>query len=121
MRLMFSSWPKFLVILLVASLQCFAPLIHAHTNSTPHDHVIHVHSDATSASAAIDVVDVDHQHGEAIGVAKEYKRDYSLLLFAAALLAAMWALPATRLVIRVFYQRYSLPPRRHSPPSPQAP
>lgn len=117
---MVQPWPKLLVILLVASLQFFAPLIHAHTKSVPNDHAPHIHSDATGVSSAIDVVDVDHDHGQAIGVAKEYKRDYTLLLFVALLVATL--LISLRRVWTPHFRRiYAPPARRFARPCPQAP
>lgn len=116
---MFKSWPKFLVILLVASLQCVAPLIHAHTNSAA-DHHEYSHSEG-SAPALHPVLGEDHQHGETIGVAKEYKRDYTLVFFATATLLST---PLPFQAISPAPDRVQpLPPpvNRHTRPSPQAP
>ena len=118
---MFHSWPKFLVVVLVASLQCFAPLIHAHTNSAPDNHTIHTHGEEASATANIEVLDVDQHHGQTIGVAKEYKRDYTLPLFDAVVLASAILLPATVSLSPDLWRSYAPPGIRFIRPSPQAP
>ena len=118
---MFSSWPKFLVVLLVASLQCVAPLIHAHTNGVPGTHDIHSHGEETGAAANIQVLDVDQHHGQAIGVAKEYKRDYTLTFFDAVDLTPSLSLPQTVSLAPDLWRSYASPGIRFIRPSPQAP
>lgn len=118
---MFNSWQKFLVVVLVAGLQCFAPLIHAHTNGVPGDHDIHSHDKETSAAASVQVLDADHHHGQAIGVVKEYKRDYTLQFFDAAVLAPYTIRPQTVSLAPDLWHSYTPPGIRFTRPSPQAP
>ncbi len=118
---MFNSWSKFLVVLLVASLQCAAPLIHAHTNGVPGNHDIHSHDKETSVAVSVQVLDADHHHGQAIGVAKEYKRDYTLPFFDVAVLAPPISLPQTVSLAPDLWRSFAEPGIRFTRPSPQAP
>lgn len=118
---MSTSWSKFLVILLVASLQCFAPLIHAHTNAAPGSHDIHTHGEETGAAASVQALDADHHHGQAIGVAKEYKRDFTLPFFDAAVLIPAISFPQTVSLAPDSWRSFASPGIRFTRPSPQAP
>ncbi|MBT9613524.1 MAG: hypothetical protein IV108_09710 [Burkholderiales bacterium] len=121
MSRMFHSWPKFLVVVLVAGLQCFAPLIHAHTNGVPGDHDIHAHGEETGAAASVQALDVDHHHGQAIGVAKEYKRDYTLPLSGVAVLAPGFTFPQAPSLASDTWRSFAAPGVRFTRPSAQAP
>ena len=118
---MFTSWPKFLVVMLVASLQCFAPLLHAHTNGVPGNHDIHTHGEETSTAASVQVLDADHHHGQAIGVAKEFKRDYTLPFFDAAVLVPALSLPQTVSLAPDSWRSFAAPGIRFTRPAAQAP
>ena len=122
---MSSSWLKFLVVLLVASLQCFAPLIHAHTHGVPANHDIHMHGDEAGmivdGAPSFHVVGAEQHHGPAIGVAKEFKRDYTLPSFDVPALGRLVALPHTAAFIPDFRRSFSAPGIRFTRPSAQAP
>ena len=118
---MLNSWPKFLVVLLVVALQCAAPLIHAHTNGAPGNHDIHSHGEETGAAASVQALDADHHHGQAIGVAKEYKRDYTLPFFDAAVSAPAISLPLTVSLAPDSWRSFVAPGIRFTRPSAQAP
>lgn len=118
---MLNFYPKFLLVLLVASLQCVAPLIHAHTNAAPGNHDIHTHGEETSAAASIQALDADHHHSQAIGVAKEYKRDYTLPFFDAAVLIPAISFSQTISRAPDSWRSYTSPGIRFTRPSPQAP
>ncbi|MDP1680368.1 MAG: hypothetical protein Q8L39_01145 [Burkholderiales bacterium] len=118
---MFNSWPKFLVVVLVASLQCVAPLIHAHTNGVPGHHDTHMLDEEKGAVASVQALDVDHHHGQSIGVAKEYKRDSTLLFFDAAVLAPSISLPQTVSLAPDLWRSFAAPGIRFTRPSAQAP
>jgi len=118
---MLNSWPKFLVVLLVATLQCVAPLIHAHTNGVPGNHDIHTHGEEASAVPSVQALEVDQHHGQAIGVAKEYKRDYTLPFFDAAVSAPAISLPQTVSLAPDSWRSFAAPGIRFTRPSPQAP
>lgn len=92
---MFPSRLKFLVVALVALLQCFAPLIHGHANAHELDGVshVHLHGDVVEVieqvPGATPAVDKAHDHTPAIGVAKEFKRDgFFTLLIQAVLIGS---------------------------------
>ena len=121
MRSMLNAWPKFLVVVLVASLQCFAPLIHAHTNGVPSDHDIHTHGEETGAVPSVQALDVDQHHGQAIGVAKEFKRDYTLPFFDAAVLVPAISLPQAVSLAPDLLHSFAAPYTRFTRPSAQAP
>ena len=118
---MFNSWPKFLVVALVVGLQCFAPLIHAHTHEheSPDSHDIHMH--AVEMGASVQALDVEQQPGSAIGVAKEYKRDYTLPLFDVAVLAPPISLPQTVSLAPDSWRSFAASGIRFTRPSAQAP
>lgn len=118
---MLNSWPKLLVVVLVASLQCFAPLIHAHTNGVPGHHDTHLHDEGTGVLASVQALDMDHHHGQAIGVAKEYKRDYTLLFVDAAVLAVYIPLPQTVSLAPDTWRSFAAPGVRFTRPAAQAP
>jgi len=119
------SWLKFLVVLLVASLQCVAPLIHAHTHEAPTGHDIHMHGDETGMVAdgapSLHVVGAEQHHGPTIGVAKEYKRDYTLPFFDVSALGQLLALPYPVAFVSDFRRSFSAPGIRFTRPSAQAP
>ena len=125
MHAMLNSWSKFLVLTLVACLQCFAPLIHAHTHGVPASHDIHFHGDETGFVAGpvsnVQVIGVAQQHGPAIGVAKEYKRGYMLPSFDVSALGRLVALPHTVLFVPDFRRAFFAPGIRFTRPSAQAP
>ena len=125
MGTMFNSWSKFLVVTLIAGLQCFAPLIHAHTRGVPADHDIHFHGDETGVVAGaapdVQVIGVAQQHGPAIGVAKEYKRDNTLPSFDTPLLSRFVALPQTFSLHPDVWRLFLAPGVRFTRPSAQAP
>jgi ABC-type nickel/cobalt efflux system permease component RcnA len=118
---MLNTWPKFLVLVLVACLQCVSPLIHAHTNDVPGHHDTHMIDAEKDVVANVQALDVDHHHGQSIGVAKEHKRDYALLSFDAAILSREISLPQPVSLapdlLRSFATRYT----RFTRPSAQAP
>jgi hypothetical protein len=118
---MLNSWPKFLVVVLVACLQCVAPLIHAHTSGVPGHHDTHTHGEETSAAASVQALDVDHHHGQSIGVAKEYKRDYTLLFFDAAVSAVYTPLPQTVSLAPDLLRSFAASYTRFARPAAQAP
>lgn len=122
---MSSSWLKFHVVLLVASLQCFAPLIHAHTHGTPAGHDIHMYGEETGVVAdgvpSLHVVSAEQHHGPAIGVAKEYKHDHTLPFFDVFDLGQLLAFPHTVAFVSDFRRSFSAPRIRFTRPSPQAP
>lgn len=115
------SWPKFLVVVLIASLQCVAPLIHAHTNGAS-DHSVHTHAEEAGAAPILLLLDEDHhQHGQAIGVAKEYKRDYTLILFDATVLTASAPLAQIVSLAPDLWRSFAAPDIRYTRPTAQAP
>lgn len=124
---MFNAWPKFLVVALVAGLQCFAPVIHAHAHEheSPANHDIHFHGDETGVVAGaapdVQVIGVARQHGPAIGVAKEYKRDNTLPSFDTPLPARFVALPQTFSPHPDAWRFFLAPGVRFTRPSAQAP
>lgn len=75
---------KFLVVVFVALLQCFAPLIHAHAHAheVPGNYHVHFHApelDAASEPSATPEATVPDSTSAAIGVSQEFKRDFFLL------------------------------------------
>jgi hypothetical protein len=76
---------KFLVVALVALLQCFAPLIHAHAHAheVPGNYHVHFHAPELDAGAsepsATPEATVPDSTSAAIGVSQEFKRDFVLL------------------------------------------
>lgn len=118
---MLNSWQKFLVVVLVATLQCVSPLIHAHADIVPGNHDIHLHNDETYAVPSVQAFDADHRHGQTIGVAKEYKRDYTLPFFDAAVLARSAIRSQAVSFAPASWQAHTPPGIRYTRPSPQAP
>ncbi|MBI5751515.1 MAG: hypothetical protein HZA59_05145 [Hydrogenophilales bacterium] len=118
---MLNSWPKFLLVLLVASLQCVSPLIHAHTNDVPGHHDAHMIEAEMDVVAQVQALDADHHHGQSIGVAKEYKRDYTLLSFEAAVLSHKISLPQPVSLAPDLLRSFATRHTRFTRPSAQAP
>lgn len=92
---------KLLVVMLVALLQCFVPLLHAHahTQAYAHQHVDgvdHVHVNGVllesdqADSHAMPEMKAPHDHPQAIGMSEEFKRDgFGALLLQAALVTCL--------------------------------
>ncbi len=83
---MLSRLKNIYLIVLLAMLQCFAPLLHAHTMGMSHVSGVHAHFDHDmldlgAAEAGKPEVKITKSEFPAIGVAQEYKKEY--VLFAA--------------------------------------
>jgi len=117
---------KFLVVALVALLQCALPLIHAHAHETPGTHHVHIHGDelgaAVPAPAATPEIKVPATASPAIGVSQEFKRDTSLLPVIGFLVAVFLAAAFIgRTVLFPRKQRAALAAPLHSRPPATAP
>lgn len=120
----------FVLIVLLALLQCFAPLLHAHTLGGGHDGGVHLYDVAELHSGGFDSgnTPVFSAHGDespAIGMAQEYRQDGAMLLFDVAQPVLLQSPPlASRQESFPFHTHYAAPPgvsSGHFIPFPQAP
>lgn len=78
---MLHHWKNIYLIALLAFLQCFAPLLHAHTLGMQHTNGVHVHFDhdlleVDEAEAGKPSLQIAKTELPAIGMVQEYKKDY---------------------------------------------
>ena len=107
---------SFVLIILLTLLQCFAPLLHAHTLGVGQGGGVHLYEVAEFHSASFDAAHshVLSAHGDespAIGMAQEYRQDSAMLLSEAAQpLLVQFPQVSSR------YERCLLNPHGASPP-----
>ena len=83
---MSTSRNKFVLLLLLALLQCFAPLLHAHTHAHTHglSEASGVHIDGVDEMFAADsgtpVLTAERENSPAIAMAQEYRQDSTIAL-----------------------------------------
>lgn len=80
---------RFVLLILLTLLQCFAPLLHAHAFGVGHSGGVHLFDAAERHSAGLDaahtqVLSVYGDESPAIGMAQEYRQDSAMLLSDAA-------------------------------------
>lgn len=78
---MSSRFKNIYLIVLLAFLQCFAPLLHAHALDTSHADGVHFHfdhdmSEHDGAETGKPALKIAHTEFPVIGMAQEYKQDY---------------------------------------------
>ena len=78
---MLSNWKNIYLVVLLAFLQCFAPLLHAHTLGMSNVSGVHFHFDNDmlehdDAKAGKPALKIAKMEFPAIGMAQEYKKDY---------------------------------------------
>jgi len=76
------NWKHAWAVLLLAFLQCFAPLLHAHPGGDSASHGVHLHGEMAqqahaSGGAVLSLSHLDHDDAS-IGVAQEFKHDYAI-------------------------------------------
>ena len=118
---MVNVWSKFLLVALLACLQCVAPLIHAHTNGLQDHHDTYITVQETDDAAYAHAFEADHDHGQAIGVAKEFKRDYILPFFDVARFSVYAPPPQIVLLAPDLWRSVTVPFPRFTRPPARAP
>jgi len=82
---MLSHWKNIYLVMLLAFLQCFAPLLHAHALGMSHASGVHFHFDNDmlehdDAEAGKPALKIAKTEFPAIGMAQEYKKDPVLFI-----------------------------------------
>ena len=77
-----NSWKQSLAVLLLAFLQCFAPLLHAHPGGDSASHGVHFHGEMAAhgqaTGGAVGSLSQSADDEAAIGVAQEFRHDYAI-------------------------------------------
>ena len=82
---MIKNWKNLSWVVLLAWLQCFAPLLHAHMLGNSDSSAIHFHSDDDMLDHVVNTsgeaeVNVSKTTGPAIGIAHQFKKEYAFFL-----------------------------------------
>jgi hypothetical protein len=76
------NWKQSWAVLLLAFLQCFAPLLHAHPGGDSTSHGVHFHGEMAAQGHAPEGAGFSLSHAAddeaAIGVAQEFRHDYAI-------------------------------------------
>lgn len=79
---MFTSRNKFVLLLLLALLQCFAPLLHAHAHGSAVVSGVHIDGmdELHAADSGTPVLTAERENSPAIAMAQEYRQDSTIAL-----------------------------------------
>ncbi|MDP2827261.1 MAG: hypothetical protein Q8O37_01510 [Sulfuricellaceae bacterium] len=80
---MFRNHSRFFILILLALLQCFAPLLHAHTHDVPATIGVHLHDldgrhDLGLAAPDVPTFLADHGDVQVIAMVHEFRQDSSM-------------------------------------------
>ena len=83
--MLLTRWKNIYLVVVLAFLQCFAPLLHAHTLGMTHIDGVHFHFDNDmldhdDIEAGKPVLQISKTEFPAIGMAQEYKKDYGFFI-----------------------------------------